>query len=59
MASGLDECGRDQVGLRRPPSVERCLAGPRSGSHRIQGQPVIAVFLKQFQRRREQLDLSR
>ena len=59
LPGAFDECGQHQFGLRRPPSVERGLAGPRSGGHRIHGQSVIAVFLKQLQRHREQLGLPR
>ena len=59
LPGALDEGGQHQFGLGRPPSVERGLAGPRGGGHRVDGQPVIAVFLKQLQRHRQQLGLPR
>jgi hypothetical protein len=55
----FDERGQHQFGLRRPASVEGGLAGTRLRGHRFQGQPVVAVFLEQLQRHREQLGFPR
>ena len=59
LAGALDECGQHEFGLGRPSAVDRRLACARRRGHRVDGQPVVAVFLEQLQRHREQLSLPR